>query len=101
MEAPPKDGSTFLAQVECGLPLNLSTTKEELPYHNKVTIEVGMLAIIKDDNTSPMNWMLGGVILVHPGADQIVRVGSIQTKFGIYKRPVNKICILPMSETDD
>ncbi|XP_055622597.1 uncharacterized protein LOC129766156 [Toxorhynchites rutilus septentrionalis] len=61
-----------------------------------IKIEVGKLVIIKDDNLPPMRWKLGRIIEVHPGADGIVRVVTLKTANGNLKRPVEKICILPV-----
>lgn len=58
------------------------------------------MVLIKGENSPPMNWPLGRVTTVHPGADNIVRVASVKTVSGIKKRPVSKLCVLPI-ETDD
>ena len=42
----------------------------------------------------PTKWPLARVIDVHPGKDQVVRVVSIKTEQGIYKRPVAKVALL-------
>ncbi|XP_070137887.1 uncharacterized protein [Drosophila bipectinata] len=57
-------------------------------------LQVNDLVIIKDDRTGPTDWKLGRVIELHPGADGMVRVATIYTGSGTYKRSVSKICRL-------
>ncbi|XP_043067134.2 uncharacterized protein [Drosophila bipectinata] len=59
-------------------------------------LQVNDLVIIKDDRTGPTDWKLGRVIELHPGADGLVRVATIYTGSGTYKRSVSKICRLPI-----
>ncbi|XP_076385701.1 uncharacterized protein LOC105664200 [Megachile rotundata] len=61
----------------------------------------GSLVIIKDDNLPPLRWSLGRVAEVHQGKDGEVRVVTIRTATGTYKRPATKICILPINEKED
>ena len=42
-----------------------------------------------------MHWPLAKVIAIHPGEDNITRIAEIQTIAGIYKRPVNKLALIP------
>ena len=51
--------------------------------------------MLREDNVPPMNWSLGRVTDVHAGSDGIVRVVTIRTEAGTYKRSVSKICPLP------
>lgn len=61
-------------------------------------INLNDLVIIKDDRLPPNQWILGKIIELHPGNDDLVRVVSIKTKNGTYKRCVSKICKLPSNE---
>ncbi|XP_055623472.1 uncharacterized protein LOC129766899 [Toxorhynchites rutilus septentrionalis] len=63
-----------------------------------VDIVVGRLVIIQDDNQPPMRWKMGRIMEVHPGDDGIVRVVTLKTSAGILKRPVEKLCVLPIEE---
>lgn len=62
----------------------------------KTEILVGMLVVIKEDNIPPLQWRLGRIKELHPGKDNVTRVVTLHTKYGVVKRPVNKICILPI-----
>lgn len=60
----------------------------------------GTLVIIKEDGLPPLRWCLGRITELHQGKDGVVRVVSIKTADGSYKRPVSKICILPMQDQE-
>lgn len=59
-------------------------------------LQVGDLVLIKDLNTSPMQWPLARVTATHPGADNLVRVVTVQTANSIFKRCITKISPLPI-----
>ncbi|XP_062538615.1 uncharacterized protein LOC134206889 [Armigeres subalbatus] len=65
----------------------------------RIGIEIGKLVIIREDNQHPMAWKMGRIIAVHPGADGVVRVVTLKTESGILKRPVEKLCLLPISDS--
>lgn len=68
--------------------------KWRLPIKN---IEEGALVLLKDDHLPPGLWKLARVIKCHPGADENVRVVDIKTQDGILRRPVHKLCQLPIA----
>jgi len=45
--------------------------------------KIGTIVLIKNENTPPMNWPLGRIAEVHPGADGIIRVVTIKTSHGL------------------
>lgn len=57
----------------------------------------GTLVLIKNDLVSPLNWQLGRIAELHPGADGVARVATVRTTTGTYKRPLVKLCPLPLS----
>lgn len=61
-----------------------------------ISVEIGKLVVIKDENLPPIRWKMGRIVAVHPGADNIVRVVTLKTAAGELKRPVEKLCILPI-----
>lgn len=63
-------------------------------------IQVDDLVIIKEDNLPPLQWKLGRVQDVHPGDDGIVRVVTLRTKDGNLKRPILKLCLLPVGKLE-
>ena len=71
-----------------------------LPQRSKwkkqsANIKIGDLVLVRNDTLPPLQWPLGRVHEVHPGADGVVRVVTVKTKNGLCKRPLNKICLLP------
>lgn len=63
-------------------------------------IAIGTLVLIANEQCSPMKWRLGRVTQLHAGADKICRVVTLRTATGECKRPVVKLCILPMVASD-
>ena len=59
-------------------------------------LKSGMMVLIKADNVPPLQWSVGRIIATHPGQDGIVRVVTIKTAKGIFKRPFSKVCPLPV-----
>ncbi|CAG7784723.1 unnamed protein product [Allacma fusca] len=60
-------------------------------------IKIGTLVLIKDDRLPSLKWKLGRVTEVHPGKDNLVRVVTLKTSEGELKRPVAKLCPLPLA----
>jgi hypothetical protein len=52
---------------------------------------VGSLVLIVDSDRPRGSWLLGRVMKVYLGSDNVIRVVDVKTKFGIYKRPVVKL----------
>lgn len=61
-------------------------------------IEIGTLVILRDDNAPSIQWSLGRVVGLHPTENGIVRVATIRTATGTYKRSVK--CLFPLPKTD-
>lgn len=60
-------------------------------------ISIGDFVILKEDNTPPLHWVTGRVIAAHPGDDGVVRVVTVKTATGVYKRCVKKVSPLPIT----
>lgn len=54
------------------------------------------MVIIKEDNLHPCNWKLGLVEDLHIGTDGLPRVVSVRCSNGTIKRPITKLCLLPV-----
>lgn len=65
-----------------------------------VEIETGKLVIIQDDNQPPLRWKMARIHQLHPGDDGVVRVVTLKTSNGYLKRPVERICLLPLPNQD-
>ncbi|XP_065080795.1 uncharacterized protein LOC135703477 [Ochlerotatus camptorhynchus] len=60
----------------------------------------GLLVIMKDDNLPPQTWKLGRIIKTHPGNDGVVRVVTVRTNNGTYKRSTMQIVVLPIEDAE-
>lgn len=60
-------------------------------------IKVGDMVLVRDDRYPPASWPLGRVTQIQPGADARVRVISIKCQNSIIKRPITKVCVLPIN----
>ena len=78
-------------------PLSVLTTNMWTIQHSgSANIAIGSVVLINEDNAPPLQWKLARVIDTYPGNDDIVRVVSVKTADGIYKRCVKKLCPLPV-----
>ena len=57
-------------------------------------IQVGDVVCVRDEHLAPTKWPLARVVDVYPGQDGQVRVVTVRTSRGTYKRPVTKIVTL-------
>jgi len=46
----------------------------------------------------PLVWKKAVIINIHAGKDGLIRVVTLKTATGIFKRPITKICLLPKTE---
>lgn len=67
----------------------------------KQNLSPGMLVLIKDIQLPTYQWPLGKIIKVYSGPDGNVRVADIKTTKGTFKRPISKICIVPIADNFD
>ena len=56
----------------------------------------GTLVLLKDELLPPARWSLGRIVSTHPGDDGLVRVVTVRTATSELRRPVTKICPLPV-----
>ena len=62
--------------------------KLALPSHN---LCVGDIVCLHNEPMAPTKWPLARIVEVHPGGDGKVRVITVRTMKGIYKRPIVKV----------
>ncbi|XP_067214143.1 uncharacterized protein [Linepithema humile] len=65
---------------------------------NKETppLKEGSLVLVVDERYPPSKWPLGRVISSHPGKDGKIRVVTVRTQASTFKRPIVKLCPLPV-----
>lgn len=59
-------------------------------------LNIDDLVLIEDSQSPPMQWPVGRVVELFPGVDEVVRVVSVRTPRGVFKRPVVKLFRLPI-----
>ncbi|XP_062537690.1 uncharacterized protein LOC134206018 [Armigeres subalbatus] len=59
---------------------------------------VGTMVVLKEEEQPPLKWKLGRVIDIHSGGDGHVRVVTVKTKDGSYRRAISKVCVLPIRD---
>ena len=59
-------------------------------------VKVGDVCKLRSDSQPPCKWPLARVIEIYPGPDGHVRVVTLKTSTSTMKRPVTKLCILPL-----
>ncbi|XP_011699835.1 PREDICTED: uncharacterized protein LOC105457083 [Wasmannia auropunctata] len=59
-------------------------------------LKPNQMVLLKQQGLAPLQWLLGRVQEVHPGADKVVRTATIRTAKGSFTRPLTKIAILPI-----
>ena len=62
--------------------------------HSMRNFQVGDVVCLHEDGFAPLKWLLARGISVFPGEDGLVRVVTIKTRKGTYKRPANKISLI-------
>ncbi|XP_053699051.1 uncharacterized protein LOC128746023 [Sabethes cyaneus] len=67
----------------------------------KVDLKVDQVVILQDHQLPPIRWPLARIMELHPGQDGVVRVATVRTEAGIFKRPTSKLCLLPSALEGD
>ncbi|XP_051162195.1 uncharacterized protein LOC127282137 [Leptopilina boulardi] len=75
--------------------LNEITVKNKW-HTGESKVEIGGFVLLKDDNQTPLRWLLGRIEKTYPGKDDIVRVVDVRTKDGVYKRGLKTLSPLPI-----
>ncbi|XP_036140324.1 uncharacterized protein LOC118644157 [Monomorium pharaonis] len=62
----------------------------------QANIKIGQMILLRNATLPPCKWELGRVTQIHPGPDGLVRVVTVRTATSEYKRPITKLCLLPI-----
>lgn len=60
------------------------------------SIETGQLVLLRNTMLPPCKWELGRIVRTNPGPDGLTRVVTMKTAQSEFKRPIGKICVLPI-----
>ncbi|XP_055543518.1 uncharacterized protein LOC129729062 [Wyeomyia smithii] len=63
-------------------------------------IKIGTMVLIKEDNQPPLKWKYGRITAILKGSDHHIRVVTVRTAQGEYRRSISKICVLPIQQPD-
>jgi len=76
----------------------INTLQQRVTWRKKASrpIKVGQLVLIKNPLLPPSKWNLARVTQCHEGPDGLVRVATIKTALSKYRRPIVKLCPLPI-----
>ncbi|XP_062714757.1 uncharacterized protein LOC134291264 [Aedes albopictus] len=58
----------------------------------------GMIVLVHNRNLPPLQWKLGVVTKTFPGADGLVRAVDVYSDKSTFRRPINKLSILPIED---
>lgn len=79
----------------------LTTLQERKKWRReRENVKVGQLVILKDENLPPAQWRIGRIQEIMPGKDGRVRNVVIKTENSTFKRPIQKLCILPIDSAE-
>lgn len=59
-------------------------------------LKPNQLVLVKQQGLAPMQWLIGRVESIHPGADGEIRVATIKTATGTLSRPLSRLALLPI-----
>lgn len=65
---------------------------------DKENLSLDDIVLINDQNLSPLQWKLGKIVKLYPGVDGRMRVVDVQTSNNVLKRPIVKLCKLPIND---
>ena len=65
-------------------------------HHPSHEIKVGFMVVLTDERSPPSKWTLARVTQLHPGTDNLTRVGTLKTATTQLTRPITKLAILPV-----
>ena len=76
----------------------LNTLRHRSKWRNtRNNVKINDVILVIENNLPPTSWLLGRVIETHAGNDGLIRVVTIKTATSILKRPIVKICPLPIN----
>lgn len=59
------------------------------------------MVLVKDERLAAGSWPLGRIIDTYPGKDGLVRVVDVRIGQKTFRRPANKICLLPIEDNNE
>ncbi|XP_062533848.1 uncharacterized protein LOC134202877 [Armigeres subalbatus] len=78
----------------------ITTLQHRNKWTKSLPVIPGQLVIIREDNQPPMAWKIGRIEHVFLGADGWVRVADVQSGGKLVRRPITKLCLIPIDENN-
>ncbi|XP_029665667.1 uncharacterized protein LOC115237039 [Formica exsecta] len=76
----------------------LNTLQQRAKWRNvKPPIKTGQLVLLRNPLLPSCKWELGRVTRCHPGSDGFAWVVTVKTATSEFKRPIVKLCVLPVN----
>lgn len=69
--------------------------KNRLRFPNVIP---GQVVLLEDKSLPPQQWKMGRVVTVYPGSDELVRAVDVRVGETIFRRPINKLSLLPIED---
>ncbi|XP_058449014.1 uncharacterized protein LOC131428975 [Malaya genurostris] len=66
--------------------------------HQRDNLSIGTMVLVKEDNLPPLSWWYGRITQIHRSEDDNVRVVTVKTKEGEFRRAISNICVLPVRQ---
>ncbi|XP_072380908.1 uncharacterized protein [Diabrotica undecimpunctata] len=77
----------------------LHTLQQKSKWLDSVFVpKIGALVVLKEDNLAACKWSLTRLVELHEGRAGVARVATMRTITGTLKRPLVRICQLPIDE---
>ncbi|XP_043471057.1 uncharacterized protein LOC122504184 [Leptopilina heterotoma] len=76
--------------------LNQLTVRSKWQFKKPDNITIGTMVLLKEDNVPPLRWPLGRITEIFPGEDGLIRVITVKTHAGTYKRSTRGVARLPI-----
>ena len=61
-------------------------------------LKVNDLVLVKNEDLPRSQWALARIVATYPSSDGFIRTVDVRTSTGVYKRPIQKVCLLEASE---
>ena len=76
----------------------LTSLQPRAKWHKtRADMQVEDVVIVKNENPLINQWQMGRITQSFPGTDGRVRVAEVQTNQGTIRRPIAKLCRLPIN----
>ncbi|XP_055527660.1 uncharacterized protein LOC129720235 [Wyeomyia smithii] len=76
----------------------ITTLQNRNKWHERYPVKKNQMVIVREDNLPTMQWKLGRISNVIPGPDGLVRVVDVRVGNKLFRRPIAKLCLLPIAD---